>query len=1249
MEYRPKAQSYNFLLGGEMGALMRAKDWSKTPLGPIEDWPQSLRTSVDIVLSSRYAMFVWWGQQLTNLYNDAYQPILGKRHPHALGQSARDIWAEIWHLIGPRAEAVLQRAESTFDEALLLIMERFGYPEETYFTFSYSPIRNDQGEVGGLFCAVTEETRRVIGERRLRLLREIGETSSKTHTPEQVCEAAAACISGNARDLPFALLYLTDEDGKTARLVAQAGIDPGSPGADLAIDLDDQAPLWPLAEAARDGKFTVLDHLAARFGRLPSGDWDRPPERAVIVPLSEQGQSGVAGFLIAGLNPYLLFENDYWGFIDLLSSQITAGIANARAYQKERQRAESLAEIDRAKTLFFSNVSHEFRTPLTLMLAPIEEMLSEAASAADQGARQRLELVHRNALRLLKLVNALLDFSRIEAGRVRARYQRTDIAGYTADLASNFRSATDSAGLKLVVDCTPIKAPVFIDRDLWETIVLNLVSNAFKFTFEGRIAVSIAERDGFAELCVADTGIGIPSEQLPLLFERFHRVEGARGRTFEGTGIGLALVQELIKLHGGSISVESVPGAGTTFHVRIPLGKDHLPPEHVVAEAAPSAIGTRAQAYVDEALRWLPESAESDQMVSPALGGSDELVADARAAGTGRRIVLADDNADMRAYVQRLLVGQGYEVEATADGEAALAATLQRIPDLVLTDAMMPKLDGFGLLEALRAEPRTKDVPVIMLSARAGEEAKVEGLKAGADDYLVKPFAARELFARIASAIALRNVRREAAQALRDESARIRRLFEQAPGFIAILEGPEHRFEFANDAYSRLVGKRELIGRTIRETFPEIEGQGFLELLDRVYQKAERFVGEQIPLRLAQDPESPPREFFLDFIYEPIVAADGRVTGVFVEGYDVTARVSAQRQLRESEARFRTLAENIPTLCWMARPDGHIFWYNSRWHEYTGTSREDQEGWGWESVHDPTVLPQVRERWKHSIATGEPFEMVFPLKRYDGEFRPFLTRIVPTRDADGNIVRWFGSNTDITSQRKYEEHLRLLINELNHRVKNTLAVVLSMASQTFKDGTDIRLARKAFEARLFALSAAHTLLTDESWTGADIRLLLTETLAPFVGKAAERIRFQGPEIWLTPKMVLGLSMAMHELATNATKYGALANKIGRIDISWSVDESPQGAHVTITWLESGGPAVKVPAKRGFGSRLIERGLASDLGGKVHLKFAPGGLVCTMRLPLQKARDLLSTVNTKRRADPIPQAMAARQTSVNYGR
>ena len=304
---------------------------------------------------------------------------------------------------------------------------------------------------------------------------------------------------------------------------------------------------------------------------------------------------------------------------------------------------------------------------------------------------------------------------------------------------------------------------------MWEKIVLNLLSNAFKFTMQGSVRVSLLPSADASHvvLTVRDTGAGIPPEELPRLFERFHRVEGATGRTFEGSGIGLALVQELVRLHGGQIAVDSEPGVGSIFTVSIPLGTAHLPPERI-AEAQPDGPDERrTQKYVAEARRWLPVAGPVEDRETLAAQVHDADRPGGLPAGRGGRLLLADDNADMRDYVRRLLEGRGYEVEAVADGRAALEAIRRAPPDLVLSDVMMPELDGFGLLAAIRGDERLRGIPVLLLSARAGEEARVEGVSAGADDYLTKPFSAQELIARVDANVSLARARREALQALR--------------------------------------------------------------------------------------------------------------------------------------------------------------------------------------------------------------------------------------------------------------------------------------------------------------------------------------------------------------------------------------------------------------------------------------------------------------------------------------------------
>ena len=740
--------------GGEMGALIRAKDWSATPLGPTHGWPQSLRTSVSTCLNCAFPILVWWGPDLVKLYNDAYALILGAKHPAALGAPGREVWPEIWDVIGPMLHRVLGDGLATRAEDLLLPLRRHGYAEECYFSFSYSPIRDESGGVGGVFCPVIETTERVIGERRQRLLRQLAERTPDLRDAEAACAAAAVCVAEEAaRDLPFAAFYLVDAAGASARLAAAAGLAAGDPACPADMPLAPGAA-WPFTSADRPLTVAIAPTLR---GRLLRGPWDGVPTHALVAPLG--GGVRPVGFMVASLNPHRPVA-EVAGLAELVAQQVATAIGRAQAHEAERRRAETLAELDRAKTAFFSNISHEFRTPLTLTLGTLEEALDDAA-AAPPGSRQRarLEVAHRNALRLLRLVNTLLDFSRIEAGRVQASYRPTDLAALTADLASGFRSAIERAGLTLAIDCPALPAPVFVDRDMWEKIILNLLSNAFKFTFAGGVSVTLRADGGCAMLTVRDSGVGIPADELPRIFDRFHRIQGQRSRSFEGSGIGLALVHELVRLHGGRIAAASTPGEGSRFTVAIPFGTAHLDAARIGGAAPIGATALRAEAFVEEALHWLPD------LAAGGIGAADAAVP-ATANGTRAAVLVADDNADMRDYVRRLLAPH-YDVLSAADGEAALAAIRRHHPDLVLADVMMPVADGFALLRAIRADAALRDLPVLLLSARAGEEARTEGLDAGADDYLTKPFAARELLARVRANVDLARLRREATAALR--------------------------------------------------------------------------------------------------------------------------------------------------------------------------------------------------------------------------------------------------------------------------------------------------------------------------------------------------------------------------------------------------------------------------------------------------------------------------------------------------
>lgn len=907
--------------GGEMGALMRGFDWDSTPLGPPQGWPNSLKTAIRIMLTSRQPIWIGWGDALHFFYNDAYKSIIGGKHPGALGQPTSVVWREIWPEIGPLLATAMTGSEGTFVEQKLLIMERNGYPEETYYTFSYSPVPDDHGGTGGIICANSDDTERVLAERQLNVLRDVAATASEARAWRDACGRAMAALSSDPRDIVFALLYIAEPGARALQRAGAIGIgvDSGHPGAPAQIALDAHWP-WPVAEVLAQQQPVLLDGLAERFAvPLPGGAWGVPPSRAAVIEVAPSGSASHRGVLVVGLNPFRLFDERYRSFLTLAAGQIGAAMHSALAYEAERKRAEALAEIDRAKTAFFSNISHEFRTPLTLMLGPLEELVRRAGSGED---RAMLEMTHRNGLRLLKLVNALLDFSRIESGRVTMRRQPTDVAALTADLASLFRASVEAAGITLRVDCPslcpPLAHAVAVDRDMWETIVLNLVSNAFKFTFAGTITVAVAPQgDDAVVLTVRDTGIGIPAAELPRIFERFHRVEGAQGRSIEGSGIGLALVQELVRLHGGTIDVQSTPGEGTCFTVRLPAGADVVTDAatEVAAEAdaAPPASSVQARAYVETALRWpqvqMPPATTvaADELPLSAPQGAADAAAGEAAHGSAL-VLVVDDNDDLRDYMRRLLGAAGHRVAVAADGEAALALARAHAPALVVSDVMMPRLDGFGLVRALRADAALSDTPVLLLSARAGEEARVSGLGSGADDYLVKPFSARELLARVASNLRLSELRRATERRLQELNASLERRVAQA------VANHDRLWELSEDLLivARFDGCLQRVSpawtRTLGHAPQQVLGRAYLSFiypddLAGASAQLDALRHDGVPVRFEcrqQRADGALRWLAWTLSVDP---ANGHVHGV---GRDVTGDREAQAALRHADEALRT-------------------------------------------------------------------------------------------------------------------------------------------------------------------------------------------------------------------------------------------------------------------------------------------------------------------------------------------------------
>lgn len=1001
--------------GGEMGQRIRDYDWSKTPLGPIDGWPQSLRTCIRIMLTSRQPIWIGWSKQLIKLYNDPYKAIVRGKHPWALGTPASIVWKDIWRDIEGMLKQVMEKDEGTYVESQLLIMERNGYPEETYYTFSYTPIPGEDGTTAGMICANTDDTDRIISERQLKTLTQLGKALTDSQTNDEVVNKTITTLKENPHDFPFSLFYRIT--GSHAILARATELGDSKEAIPKQIDLTtDHEVALLCSEAASKKRWQVLEGVEAKIGKMPKGAWPIGPDKVIVLPIIQTASSIPYGLLVVGLNPYRLLDDKYASFFTLIADQMATSFSNVHVLEEERKRAEALAEIDRAKTIFFSNISHEFRTPLTLLLGPIEETLHDPGNL--EATKTRMDTAYRNALRMQKLVNTLLEFSRIEAGRLEGRFTRVEICTFTKDLASSFRSAIEKAGMELHFKGDVTEIQVYVDLDMWEKIVLNLVSNAFKYTKRGSITVGVSQIDDHVELSVSDTGIGIAAEQVNRIFERFHRVDSTEGRSQEGTGIGLALVKELVKIHQGSITVESEPGVGSTFRVTIPKGKSHLPPEKIVDSDVTDITRGGTSAYVQEASRWVHEGENGEQQ---SVGGRQYLSA------KQSKVLIADDNADMRDYVQRLLAGH-FTVMTAVDGQDAYDKISSFSPDLVVSDIMMPKLDGFGLLHKIRSHPDTRNLPVIFLSARAGEEAKVEGLEAGADDYLIKPFSGRELMATVNANIKIARSRKAAEDNLKN-------IIMQSPVSMVILRGEDLVMELANQKSFELWGKNagQVINRPLREGFPELIEQGFVELLLEVYHSGRPFSAQGSPVTLVR--YGFPEQIYVTFIFEPLRNADGKIEGVIGVGIDVSEQVNARKEVEESEKSMKELANAVPQLVWVANTEGDVLYYNDRVGEFSGAQRNKEGTWTWAGLIHEADIKKTQATWQEAVNTGNTYQMEHRVKMKDGTYRWFLSRAVPQKDEEGNVIKWFGTATDINASKEQANILEGEVRKRTHELK----------------------------------------------------------------------------------------------------------------------------------------------------------------------------------------------------------------------
>jgi PAS domain S-box-containing protein len=815
-------------------------------------------------------MQILWGSDYIQFYNDAYRPILGVKHPKSLGQRGCDCWAEVWDFAGPRLDYVRATGEATWSDDELLLIDRNGYLEECYFTFSYTPVRDESGKVAGIFNAVNETTQQVISERRQQALRNLAARVVEGETAQQACAIAAQTLTNYATDIPFALFYLLDADGTQAYLSGTVGLESNTPASPQRIDLRtvaNQPTPWPLARVACTGQAAIVEDLEAVSSHLPSEPWGIPPHSALVLPINLPGPERVAGFMVAGISPRRMLDDDYRNFLELVTNHLAIAIANARAYEQERQRTAkaseaarqavarnaALTELDRAKTAFFSNVSHEFRTPLTLLLGPVEEMLNNQEEVLSPHQREQLEAVYRNGLRMLKLVNTLLDFSQIEAACMQADYEPIALSNFTAELAGVFRCAIEKAGLSL-------------------------------------------------------------------------------------------------------------------------------------------GLGVRCQEKNSPSDSWILNSGSSKKA----------------------RILLADDNADMRDYVKRLLDPR-YDVKVVADGLAALAAVREHLPDLVISDVMIPRLDGFELLRELRTNPQSRTIPIILLSALAGEESRIAGLEAGADDYLIKPFCANELLARVNANLSQAKMRREAT--LREQLARadaeatqqrVNHILESITDGFASLDR-QWRYTYVNQEAARLVRKtpEELIGKKVWDVFPEAVGSRF-------YHEYHRALAEQVSIEF-EEFYPPLNTWFQIRIYPSF-------EGISVYYQDITKRKQVEEALQQSQARYRQIVETSYEGIWTIDATGRTEFVNRRMAQMLGYSVEEMLGRSVFDFMDETARIEAEQKFEQrQQGISELHE--FRWRRKDGSNLWSLVSTNAILNERGEFQGAIGMVSDITERKQAEERL----------------------------------------------------------------------------------------------------------------------------------------------------------------------------------------------------------------------------------
>jgi len=804
--------------GGAVAALIRRTDWSATPLGPIAGWPRSLQAMVGMMLHSRHPMFLWWGSDLIQIYNDAYVPSFGVgKHPAAMGQRGRDCWPEIWDIIGPQIAAVMTRGEPSWHEDALVPIFRNGAVEDVYWTYGYSPVFDDDGAIGGTLVVCTETTARVLATRQESELRARIERD-RQRLQQFFAQAPAGICILRGRDLIFefandhyrALVGGRDIVGKTLlaalpELEGQ-GLDTllhgvlstgqpfvgrevpmqidrqgqgtaedayftfiysplRDPDADvdavivLALDVTDEVraaqQTTRLARKLRDSEaqFHLLaetipqlawiarpdgylewynqrwyDYTGTTFDSMAAGGWRSVLDPQLVDEVEARWQvAREAGEAFEMEFPLRGRDGRYrWHLTQAVPLQDDAGRvlrwfgtntdidASRRAAQERaallasEQRAREVAEVaSRAKDDFLLTASHELRTPLNAILGWARML--QGGTLANSDYLRAVDSIERNARAQVRLIEDILDGSRIITGKLQLEIRPLDLTTLVQAALDAVRPAADAKRIALTVQIDAAASRVVGDPDRLQQVVWNLANNAIKFTpKDGAVDVALRRAGTEVELTVRDTGQGIGADFLPYVFERFRQAEGSTTRRYGGLGLGLALVRHLVEAHGGTVHASSEgPGQGATFTVRLPV--QAIVAEQV-AESAPILAAERP---------FIPRPANL----------------------AGATILVVDDEADARDLIATVLRSKGAEVVTAATGAEALGLIASRSLTLMVSDIGMPNSDGYQLIARIRTATgvRGLNLPAIALTAYSREEDRRHALESGFQAYLSKP------------------------------------------------------------------------------------------------------------------------------------------------------------------------------------------------------------------------------------------------------------------------------------------------------------------------------------------------------------------------------------------------------------------------------------------------------------------------------------------------------------------------------